>query len=150
MRLPKSARKAGFADRREYLYGGRVVDHQIHQGIDLASLEQSPIPASNSGRTIMAERVGIYGNTVILDHGFGLFSMYAHLSRMDTKPGQEVKKGAVIGRTGTSGLAGGDHLHFGMLIHRTFVNPIEWWDASWIQNNITSKLNAVRAKLGEE
>lgn len=150
LRLPKSARKAGFADRREYLYKGKIVDRQIHQGIDLASLEQSPVPASNSGRTIMAERAGIYGNTVILDHGFGLFSMYAHLSRMDTEPGQEVERGTIVGRTGTSGLAGGDHLHFGMMVQGTFVNPVEWWDASWIQNNIISKLNAVRAKLDGE
>jgi murein DD-endopeptidase MepM/ murein hydrolase activator NlpD len=87
--------------------------------------------------------MGIYGKTVIIDHGFGLFSMYSHLSDFSVKKGQMVSKGELIGRTGTTGLAGGDHLHFGMLAHDTFINPVEWWDASWIKNNISGKINTV-------
>jgi murein DD-endopeptidase MepM/ murein hydrolase activator NlpD len=149
IRLPGSARKAGFADRRIYKYKGRIIDRQTHQGIDLASLEQTPVPASNQGRVAFAGENGIYGQTILLDHGFGLFSMYSHLSQMDVQMGQIVKKGEPIGRTGMTGLAGGDHLHFGMLVHHVFVNPIEWWDSSWITNNIVDKIRSVKSRLDE-
>jgi murein DD-endopeptidase MepM/ murein hydrolase activator NlpD len=81
---------------------------------------------------------------VVIDHGMGLFSMYSHLSQMSVAAGQMVNKGETIGRTGVTGLAGGDHLHYGMLVHQTWVNPIEWWDAQWIRNNIYSKIDAVK------
>ena len=143
LRLPKSANRARFADHRVYLYKGRTVDEQDHLGVDLASLAQSPVPAANAGKIVFAGRIGIYGNTIIIDHGFGLFSMYAHLSRIDVETGQAVDKGEIMGRTGMTGLAGGDHLHFSMLIHHTFVNPVEWWDAMWIKNNVTSKITEI-------
>jgi len=139
-RLPRSARKAGFADRRSYVYNGKTVDNQLHLGVDLASTARSPVPASNTGRVCFADSLGIYGKTVIIDHGFSLFSMYGHLSRVNVVPDQMVTKGDIIGLTGTTGMAGGDHLHFSMLVHHTFVNPIEWWDENWINHNITDKL----------
>lgn len=142
LRLPNSATRAKFADQREYLYGGNVIDRQVHLGIDLASIAHSPVPAANSGRIAFAGSIGIYGKTIMIDHGFGLFSMYSHLSSIDVQTGQAVSKKEIIGRTGRTGLAGGDHLHFSMLVHNVFVNPIEWWDSSWIHNNITSKINA--------
>ena len=145
LRLPKSARKAGFADHRRYKYKGHIIDRQIHMGVDLASVAHSPVSASNTGKGAFAETMGIYGKTVIIDHGFGLFSMYSHLSDFNVKQGQMVSKGEIIGHTGTTGLAGGDHLHFGMLVHNTFVNPVEWWDASWIRNNISGKMNMVKS-----
>jgi murein DD-endopeptidase MepM/ murein hydrolase activator NlpD len=141
LRLPKSANKAGFADNRVYKYKNKIIDHQIHLGIDLASIAHSPIPAVNSGKVVFAGSIGIYGKTVIIDHGFGLHSMYAHLSSYNIKEKQMVSKGEIIGRTGITGLAGGDHLHYSILIHNTFVNPIEWWDEAWIKNNISSKIN---------
>ncbi len=140
LRLPGSARRAGFAQRRTYHYQGRAIDHQTHLGIDLASTAHSPVPAANSGRVAFAEGLGIYGKTVIIDHGFGLFSLYGHLSRMQVTRDQMVSKGEIIGSTGSTGLAGGDHLHFSILIHGTFVNPVEWWDPAWIKHNITDKL----------
>ncbi len=143
LRLPHSAQKAGFADLRTYVYRNKVVDKQTHLGIDLASTAHSPIPASNHGKIVLADDVGIYGKTVIIDHGFGLFTLYSHLSRSTVTPGQEVKKGETIGYTGTTGMAGGDHLHYGMLIHNTFVNPLEWWDATWIKHNITEKISMI-------
>jgi murein DD-endopeptidase MepM/ murein hydrolase activator NlpD len=145
LRLPNSARKSGFADYRRYKYKGSVVDKQFHLGIDLASVAHSQVPASNTGKVAFAGSIGIYGKTVIIDHGFGLFSMYSHLSGLNAKKDQVVAKGEIIGRTGTTGLAGGDHLHFSMLIHNTFVNPVEWWDGAWIKNNIISKLEAVKS-----
>jgi murein DD-endopeptidase MepM/ murein hydrolase activator NlpD len=139
-RLPNSARKAGFADHRTYVYNGEKIDEQTHMGIDLASVSQAPVPAANSGRVAFVGRVGIYGNLVTIDHGFGLFSVYAHLSRINVKEDQMVGKNDIIGHTGATGLAGGDHLHYGMFIHEVFVDPLEWWDPVWIQNNIISKL----------
>lgn len=141
LRLPRAAPRAGFADYRSYLYNGKVVDHQYHMGVDLASLAKSEIPAGNRGKVAFVGEIGIYGRTVVLDHGFGLFSIYSHMSRVDVQTGEMVEKGHVLGLTGTTGLAGGDHLHYAMMVHTVFVNPIEWWDESWIRNNITNKLN---------
>jgi len=140
LRMPYSAPRAGFADSREYLYNGKSVDHQVHLGVDLAATARYPVPSANGGKVIFNRFVGIYGNTVVLDHGFGLFSLYAHLSESLVSSDQVVKKGEIIGKTGTTGLAGGDHLHFSMMVHDTFVTPIEWWDGAWISNNIGSKL----------
>lgn len=146
-RLPKSANKANFADHRSYFYKGKLIDNQFHMGIDLASVKRSKVPASNKGKIVLTENIGIYGKTVVIDHGFGLFSLYSHLSQIDVTKGSIVSKGEIIGRTGTTGLAGGDHLHFGMFVHTTFVNPVEWWDAMWIQNNILSKLEDVESTI---
>ena len=142
MRLPRSATRAGFGDKRTYHYGGKRVDQQTHLGIDLASISNSPVPAANAGKVVYAQRLGIYGRTVVIDHGWGLFSMYAHLNSFEVKEGELVQKGDIIGSTGTSGLAGGDHLHFSVLVQGVFVNPLEWWDPTWIQNNITNKFSS--------
>lgn len=145
-RLPGAATRATYAEERDYFYQGKKIDHQTHLGIDLASVSNAPVPAANSGRVAFADRIGIYGNTVIIDHGFGLFSLYSHLRSMSVTPGQILQKGEIVGHTGTTGMAGGDHLHFSILVHNTFVNPIEWWDGTWIENNITLKLEEQAAK----
>ncbi len=145
LRLPNAANRAGFADHREYRYQGEVVDHQVHLGIDLASFRNAAIPAANTGKVVFAGDVGIYGKTVAIDHGFGLISMYSHLSGIDVEVGQMVSKGETLGRTGVTGLAGGDHLHFGMMIHNIMVNPIEWWDSNWIMHNVTDKLKDAKS-----
>jgi murein DD-endopeptidase MepM/ murein hydrolase activator NlpD len=145
LRLPNSANRARFADHRTYYYRKKEIDRQVHMGIDLASLANSPVPAANSGVVVFAGHLGIYGGTVIIDHGFGLFSMYAHLSFSAVKAGDPISRGAILGRTGSTGMAGGDHLHFSMLIHDTFVNPVEWWDKKWLQHNVQSKIEQVKA-----
>jgi murein DD-endopeptidase MepM/ murein hydrolase activator NlpD len=142
LRLPRSANRARYADHRTYFYGGKVIDRQVHMGIDLASTSQSLIPAANHGKVAFAGDRGIYGNSVIIDHGFGLFTLYSHLSQIIVAEGQMVEKGEHIGKTGKTGLAGGDHLHFAALIHQTYVNPVEWWDGAWIENNISVKIDA--------
>jgi murein DD-endopeptidase MepM/ murein hydrolase activator NlpD len=145
LRLPNSAPLSGFADRRTYVHDGTVIDRQTHLGFDLASLRASPVPAANHGRVVFAGPLGIYGNTVILDHGLGLFSLYGHLSEITVGVGAEVARGAPIGRTGDTGLAGGDHLHFSTMIHGVHVDPVEWWDAHWIQDHVTARLAAYPA-----
>ncbi|MBP1724315.1 MAG: peptidase, family [Deltaproteobacteria bacterium] len=140
LRLPNSKPMASFAQDRTYHYGGKEVDRQIHWGVDLASLAQSPVPAANSGIVVFAGPLGIYGNTVIIDHGCGLFSLYSHLSKLETEVKREVKKGDTLGRTGATGMAGGDHLHYAMMVHGIFVNPLEWWDEHWIRDNVDLKM----------
>jgi murein DD-endopeptidase MepM/ murein hydrolase activator NlpD len=143
LRLKKAATMSRFADRRIYYYKGKKVDEKDHLGIDLASLANSPVQAANHGHIVFAERLGIYGNTVVIDHGQGIASMYGHLSKIEVALDQDVQKGETIGYTGQTGLAGGDHLHFAIMVHGIFVNPIEWWDAHWIQDNISRKLDLI-------
>jgi murein DD-endopeptidase MepM/ murein hydrolase activator NlpD len=131
---------APFAEYRTYVYQGRAVDHQVHLGFDLAATRAVPVPASNDGVVALARFFGIYGNAVVVDHGYGLESLYAHLSSIDVKEGQEVKRGDTLGRTGDTGLAGGDHLHFSVLLDGQPVNPQEWWDGHWIRDRVARKL----------
>ena len=135
-----SSAESAFADRRTYLYQGREVDRQVHLGFDLASYANTPIVAANRGRVVFAGELGIYGNAVILDHGMGLQSLYAHLSGIDVPVGATVEKRQTLGRSGMTGMAGGDHLHFTMLLHGQMVTPVEWWDAHWIEDRVLRKL----------
>ena len=129
-----------FADRRTYYFGDREIDKQVHLGFDLATVQQAPVHASNAGKVVFADYLGIYGNCVILDHGLGVQSLYAHLSTIGVKVGDSVTKGEELGRTGSTGLAGGDHLHFTMLLQGTPVNPVEWWDQHWLQDRVNRKI----------
>ena len=142
-RMPGSSR-AGFADQRTYFYNGQAIDHQVHLGIDIASTRQAEVRAAAAGIVVHADYLGIYGNMVLLDHGQGLFSLYSHLSQMNISEGDTVEAGTAIGRTGTSGMAGGDHLHFSMLVNGIFVTPVEWWDQHWIDVNIEGPLQDAR------
>jgi murein DD-endopeptidase MepM/ murein hydrolase activator NlpD len=131
---------AHFADHRSYVYDGRVVDHQDHLGLDLAKTEASPIPAANDGVVVLAKFFGIYGNAIVIDHGYGLMTLYGHLSTIDVKEGQAVKQGETLGRTGDTGLAGGDHLHFAILLQGLSVRPQEWIDGHWLKDRVARKL----------
>lgn len=138
--FPNAQVMAGFGEHRTYLYGGEEIDEQDHLGIDLASLQRSPVPAAASGRVLFAGYLGIYGNVVLLDHGYGLTTLYAHLSAIDVAEGGDVVRGQTLGRTGATGLAGGDHLHYGVFLHGLAVRPEEWWDAGWIRDRLLRKL----------
>lgn len=124
--------RAGFADHRTYFYKQKPIDKQVHLGMDIASTRKADVRASNNGTVVFADYLGIYGNMVLVDHGQGVFSLYSHLSQINVSSGEAVQKKSVIGLTGTTGMAGGDHLHFSMLINGTFVTPKEWWDPHWI------------------
>lgn len=139
-----SKTEAYFADARTYTYQGQVVDHQTHLGFDLAGLEHMPVLAANDGVVVMAQYFGIFGNAVLIDHGAGVQTLYGHMSQLEVKAGEAVKRGQEIGRSGATGLAGGDHLHFTVLLDGIPVNPTEWWDPHWIHDRIQAKLEAYR------
>ncbi len=142
LQLSNSQVESSFGDRRTYMYQGEEVDRQDHVGFDLSVVQRYPIEAANAGRVILAEYFGIYGNAVLIDHGAGLVSLYAHMSSIDVEVGQVVGKKEILGRSGATGLAGGDHLHFGLFLHGVPVNPIEWWDPQWIQDHVLDRLAA--------
>jgi Peptidase family M23 len=144
LRFPHSKVEAHFADYRTYLYSGQVVDHETHLGYDLASTAHSPVPAANDGVVVFAHYFGIYGNAILIDHGCGLQTLYGHLSSFAVKPGEHVARGQIIGHSGETGLAGGDHLHFSVLLDGVFVDPLEWWDPHWIHDRIEAKLAPYR------
>jgi murein DD-endopeptidase MepM/ murein hydrolase activator NlpD len=139
---PPTKTESYFADRRTYLYKGKKVDEQTHLGFDLASTQHMPIVAANSGKVIWADRLGIYGNCIVVDHGYGLQTIYGHLSRIDVRPGDRVAKRQTMGLSGQTGMAGGDHLHFSMQVDGVQVNPVEWWDEHWIHDRILSKIGS--------
>ncbi|MDE3154554.1 MAG: M23 family metallopeptidase [Acidobacteriota bacterium] len=148
VQLGNSAVESAFADFRTYIYDGKEIDHQVHLGYDLASIANAPVKAANAGKVLFASYLGIYGNCIIIDHGMGVQSLYGHLSSFAVKPGEMVQKGQLIGHSGETGMAGGDHLHFTMLVDGHMVNPVEWWDPHWIADRITRKLVAAGAPAG--
>jgi hypothetical protein len=140
LQMRSSAVTSRFAERRSYFVDDVKVSEAIHFGYDLASTAGAPIEASNRGRVLYAGELGIYGNCVLLDHGLGLVSLYAHLSQIDVAEGDLVEKNGFLGRSGDTGLAGGDHLHFAILVGDAYVDPTEWWDAKWVEEKVMSRL----------
>ena len=142
--LSRSKVESFFADHRTYLYKGVTIDQQDHVGFDLAVEKNYPIEASNDGIVRYAVNLGISGKTVLIDHGYGLLSLYGHLSSISVKQEQKVEKGSILGYSGTTGLAAGDHLHFGLFLQGIPVNPAEWWDRKWIQAHLWKRINALK------
>jgi murein DD-endopeptidase MepM/ murein hydrolase activator NlpD len=135
-----------FADVRNYIYKGNKVDQQVHLGFDLSDTMNAPVHVANDGRVVWADNLGIYGNCVVVDHGYGLQSIYGHMNRIDVKLSDMVTKNQSLGVAGATGLAGGVHVHFGMQIDGVQINPVEWWDEHWIHDRILSKLDPEAAK----
>lgn len=140
LQMPNSRVMSPFAVQRTYLYDGREVDQQFHLGYDLATVRRDQVPAANAGIVRVAGYFGIYGNAVVLDHGYGLMTLYGHLSSIAVAEGDRLERGQTIGRSGETGLAGGDHLHFAVLLQGMPVDPVEWWDRQWIDHRIGRKL----------
>ena len=138
--LANSKVESEFADVRSYIYKGKKVDQQVHLGFDLAVSAHTPVVASNDGKVVWAAPLGIYGNCIVVDHGYGLQSIYGHLSSIAVKDGDMVKRGQEMGKSGSTGLAGGDHLHYSMQVEGVEVNPVEWWDAHWIKDHVRDRL----------
>jgi murein DD-endopeptidase MepM/ murein hydrolase activator NlpD len=143
LRMPGSS-PAGYADHRTYFYNNQEIDKQVHLGMDIASTQRIEVRAANNGQVVFAEYLGIYGNMVLIDHGQGVFSLYSHLSQINVSPGDNVDQQAVVGLTGTTGMAGGDHLHFSMLVNGVFVTPKEWWDQHWIAVTIEDPIKDLK------
>ncbi len=143
VQLSNSKVEANFADHRTYTYNGDVIDTAYHLGYDLSVTKNYPVEAANGGTVAFTGDLGIYGNTVILDHGLGLFTLYSHLSAIDVKEGESVTKRQILGKTGETGLAAGDHLHYGVYLSGVAVLPVEWWDQKWIDDNVTPKLGGL-------
>ena len=140
LQLANSKVESEFADVRSYIYKGKKVDQQVHLGFDLAVSAHTPVVASNDGKVVWAASLGIYGNCIVVDHGYGLQSIYGHLSSIAVKEGDMVKRGGEMGKSGSTGLAGGDHLHYSMQVEGVEVNPVEWWDAHWIKDHVQNRL----------
>ena len=140
IRQPHSQAEANFADVRNYIYQGKKIDQQVHLGYDLAVTQHVGVQAANDGKVVYAAPLGIYGNCIVVDHGYGLQTIYGHLSRIDVKEGDMVKQGQVMGLSGMTGMAGGDHIHFAMQLDGVQIDPKEWWDPHWIKDHIAKRV----------
>lgn len=149
-RLSGSKTVAGFADRRHYFYNGEKIDEAWHLGMDWASVKHAPIKTTNDGKVIFNDYLGIYGNTIIIDHKLGLQTLYAHTSKSNVTVGQRVSANSIIANTGSTGAVFGDHLHFGVLVQGIEVNPLEWMDRNWIRTRITDVLNEAKKVINSK
>jgi murein DD-endopeptidase MepM/ murein hydrolase activator NlpD len=140
-RQSRSQAEATFADVRNYIYQGKKIDQQVHLGYDLAVTQHIGVEASNDGRVVYAAPLGIYGNCIVVDHGYGLQTIYGHLSHIDVHEGDMVKRGQVMGQSGMTGMAGGDHIHFAMQLDGVQIDPKEWWDSHWIQDHVARRVD---------
>ena len=141
MRQPHSQAESSFADVRNYIYNGKKIDQQVHLGYDLAVTQHIGVEASNDGKVVYAAPLGIYGNCIVVDHGYGLQTIYGHLSKIDVHEGDMVKRGQVMGLSGMTGMAGGDHIHFAMQLDGVQIDPKEWWDSHWIKDHIAKRVD---------
>lgn len=141
LQQPNSTVESNFADVRNYFYQGKKIDQQVHLGYDLAVTQHVGVMATNNGRVVYAAPLGIYGNCIVVDHGYGLQSIYGHLSEITVHEGDLVQRGQVMGKSGQTGLAGGDHIHFSMQLDGVQIDPKEWWDAHWIRDHVAKRVD---------
>jgi murein DD-endopeptidase MepM/ murein hydrolase activator NlpD len=141
LQQPNSKVESNFADVRNYIYNGTKIDQPVHLGYDLSVTQHVGVVASNDGKVVYAAPLGIYGNCVVIDHGYGLQTVYGHMSQLGVHEGDMVKRGQEIGKSGQTGLAGGDHIHFSMLLEGVQIDPKEWWDAHWIADHVARRVD---------
>ena len=146
-RLRGSKTVAHYGERRHYYLNGEKINEAWHLGIDWASVKKAPIRSTNEGIVILKDYLGLYGNSIIIDHGMGLSTLYAHTSSQDVTFGESVSKNQKIGNTGSTGAVFGDHLHFGVLVQGVEVNPIEWMDKNWIKVRISDIINKAKKSI---
>jgi len=150
--LKNGKKVANFGDHRYYYYKDKsnIISESYHLGYDMASTKMASIVVSNDGRVVFSEYNGIYGNMPMIDHGLGLYTLYGHCATVDVKEGDRVHAGETIAKTGMTGLALGDHLHFGILVQGIEVRPIEWLDSKWIKDNINKIFNDADKIIGKD
>ena len=146
-RLRGSKTVATYGEKRHYYLNGEKINEAWHLGIDWASVKKAPVRSSNEGIVIFKNYLGLYGNSIIIDHGMGLSTLYAHTSSQHVDFGEDIGKNKKIASTGSTGAVFGDHLHFGVLIQGVEVNPIEWMDSNWIKLRITNILNKAKKSI---
>jgi murein DD-endopeptidase MepM/ murein hydrolase activator NlpD len=123
--IPSARRTSGYGDRREYAYADQTSDLSIHQGVDMAAPIGSPVPACGNGRVVFAGPRILTGNSLVIEHLPGVFSLYYHMSALLVAVGDVVEKGQVIGKVGMTGFATGPHLHWEVRVMGTAVDPDE-------------------------
>lgn len=109
---------------RMRIYNG--IPSWSHSGVDFGKHLNANILASNHGKVAYTGKLTVHGNTIIVDHGWGIMTIYQHLNRILVKPGQRVRKGTVIGKMGSTGIATGPHLHWGFIVQSVRVDPLYW------------------------
>lgn len=130
-------------DQRIVLLDGTEIVRGPSSGVRFPVSRRTPVVAANNGSVVFIGTLGLLGNTIIVDHGFGLSSVYGHLSDVAVQRGTKVQRGQEIGKTGSTGLAQSEEVYFEMRIHGTPVSPNEWWDQSWVTDHIDNKVNFV-------
>ena len=135
---------AHFGDHRKYYYKGKFISQAYHLGLDMASHAMAPIKTQDGGKVIFTGNNGLYGNMPVLSHGLGLYTIYGHCSSIEVSDGDEVRPKSVIAKTGKTGYAMGDHLHFGVLVQGIEVRPQEWMDKKWIKLNINDIIKSAK------
>jgi murein DD-endopeptidase MepM/ murein hydrolase activator NlpD len=149
--LVNGQKVADFGDHRIYSYKGQEnISQAYHMGLDLASVHNGAILSSNGGKVVFEAPNGIYGNLPIIDHGFGLYTLYGHCSEVHVHENDNVNSAQEIAKTGMSGYAMGDHLHFGVLVQGIEVRPEEWMDKKWIQDNITTVIDTAKMFIDQQ
>lgn len=133
-----------FGDSRTYVSSKGEKSLSVHLGLDIASIKNDQIFNSNVGKVLLAKQLGVYGKTILINHGFGLSTLYSHLDQISVSQGEVVYSGSILGLSGQTGWAFGDHLHFGVLIQGIPVRCAEWLDSKWIQHNITNVFEKAR------
>jgi hypothetical protein len=138
--IPTAGRQTSpFGSYRVFSTGGE----ERHLGVDIAAKEGTPVRAANRGIVMMAEKLIVRGNAVLVDHGRGVFSIYNHMSALAVKPGDRVEKGQVLGYVGSTGLSTGPHLHWEMRVFKWVVDPLQWTAATFTYRPAAEEEKAV-------
>jgi len=145
--LKNAAAVASFGDHRYFRYKNNLISESYHLGLDLASTAGADVVVSNAGEVVYTQYNGIYGKNIIISHGLGVYSLYGHNSSFLVDEGEQVKSGDVIAKTGMTGLALGDHLHFGMIVQGVEVRPEEWMDKSWMKDNVFDVIKSAKKMI---
>lgn len=148
--LVNAALMAVYGDHRTYVYKGKIVSKSVHMGIDLASIKMAKIRTTNAGIVAFANFNGVYGNMILIDNGLGLYTLYAHCSRFLVYKGERVHANEIIARSGSTGDAMGDHLHFDTIVQGVEIRPQEWMDAHWIKVNIIDIINIAKKIINRQ
>jgi murein DD-endopeptidase MepM/ murein hydrolase activator NlpD len=135
MPFPQARRTSGYGDRREYVLADAARELSIHEGLDLAEPSGTPVPAAGRGKVVFASSRILTGNTIIIEHLPGLFSIYYHLSELIAEEGDLVEKGQIIGKVGMTGFATGPHLHWEIQSMGIAVDPDELTQGPLLDTN---------------